>query len=79
MSISTDKETKPYSKLKQFVPGYTGFLKKNYFIAVLLIYNVVLVSGVQPCGPVYEYICVCVCVCVCVYILLNILFQYGLL
>ena len=36
-----------------------------FFIEVLLIYNVVLVSGVQQSDLVL-CICVCVCVCVCV-------------
>ena len=61
----------------KFIFAYYFYFFIIIFIGVLLIYNVVLVSDVQQCGPVYEYMCVCVCVCV--YILLNILFQYGLL
>ena len=53
-----------------------------FFIEVLLIYNVVLVSGVQQSDLVL-CICVCVCVCVCVceytYIPLQILFHFKLL
>ena len=37
-----------------------------FFIEVLLIYNVVLVSGVQQSDLVL-CVCVCVCVCVCMY------------
>ena len=39
-----------------------------FFIEVQLIYNVGLISAVQPSDSVvYIHVCVCVCVCVCVY------------
>ena len=38
------------------------------FIEIWLIYNVVLVSGIQPSDSVmYVYVSLCVCVCVCVH------------
>ena len=43
------------------------------FIGVELIYNVVLVSGVQHSdSDIHIYVCMYMCVCVCVYIYINI-------
>ena len=49
-----------------------------FFIEVELIYNIMLVSGVQQSDSDI-YICICVCVCVYIYILFQILFPYRLL
>ena len=46
-----------------------------HFIELQLIYNVVLVSGIQQNYSVI-YIYMCVCVCVCIYIYMYIIYIY---
>ena len=85
-TLAQGKLVSPQHSLSNHQGILFSFFSKNLLFyhlkniwSIQLIYNVILVSGIQQSESVYIYIYIYVCVCVCVlytYIFLQILFSY---